>query len=65
MKYIQKVHVFMYKFKNKKVTELFSYMFTTNNQIHTFSKFGSSNLHTPIEKIEVVNRTERYLGVKT
>ena len=47
--YILKVHIFMYKFENNTLPELFSSMFTTNSQIHTYPTRTSSNLHSRLE----------------
>ena len=62
--YILKVHIFMYKFENNMLPELFSSMFTTNSQIHTYPTRTSSNLHIPIGNLKMVYRTVRYSGVK-
>ena len=51
----KKVHIiFMYKFVNKTLPELFSSMFKTNSQIHTYPTQTSSNLHTPIRNFKMV-----------
>ena len=62
--YILKVHIFMYKFENNTLPELFSSMFTTNSQIHTYPTRTSSNLHIPIGNLKMVYITVRYSGVK-
>ena len=62
--YILKVHIFMNKFDNNTLPELFSSMFTTNSQIHTYPTRTSSNLHIPIENLKMAYRTVRYSGVK-
>ena len=60
--YILKVHIFMYKFDNNTLPKLFSSMFTTNSQIHTYPTRSSSNI--PIEILKMVYKTVRYSGVK-
>ena len=62
--YIPKVHIFVYKFENNTLPELFLSMFTTNSQIHTYPTRTSSNLHIPIRNLKMVYRAVRYSGVK-
>ena len=62
--YILKLHIFMYKYENNTLPELFSSMFTTNSQMHTYPTRTSSNLHTPIGNLNMVYRTVRYSGIK-
>ena len=65
--YILKMHIFMYKhdkLENNMLPELFSSMFTTNSQIHTYPTRTSSNLHITIGNFKGVYRTVRYSGVK-
>ena len=61
---ILKVQIFMYKFENITLPELFSSRFTTNSQIHTYPTRTSSNLHIPIGNLKMVYRTVRYSAVE-
>ena len=45
----------MYQFHNNKHPELFSFIFITNNQIHTHFIRTYSNQHTPIVQLIMVN----------
>ena len=55
--------VFMYRYVNMELPDIFDYMFVFNAEVHQYPTRGSNLLHVPIVKTNLGKKSPRFLGV--
>ena len=55
--------VFMYRYVNMELPDIFDYMFVFNAEVHQYPTRGSNLLHVPIVRTNLGKKSPRFLGV--